>query len=503
MSTAKPKRSQLSDKDRERQLLDALARARSENNAEGTIESLRALAQLMPKTAKYAHQLGDALRKAGDDGGAAQAYKAATIAYAQDGHQARAEAMARTLLSVDPQRTSILERIARQQRCEPELPKAQARSSMPAHVLALAAAAENGRTPQANAKPRGPSISMALARARRQWVAAGGSTRNRTNPSPAQTATRANRPKTPTQRPATVSPAQSTAASNPRRRSRVIEANAERIITCLRGVAVFSNLPTTTLAHLAARCRLRSSAPEQFVVRHGETSDGLFIIMEGTAKFIVPEGDALRDIRLKASEVFGESCILDANPRTADVVAVDNVKTVFIHREVLKSTFAEHPQVESALLALLSKRLLANLLLTSPLFRRFTPEQRLEIARKLELQHVSRSAVLHSGNATPRGLLIPLAGALELAVVDLSGATVRSRIAPGSIIGHIDLLGANSRADTTSVVVRAIHDSIYVKLSGPELTELTMTHPPFLEALALFEPSSSAQVDPPIMTAAS
>lgn len=81
----------------------------------------------------------------------------------------------------------------------------------------------------------------------------------------------------------------------------------------------------------------RSFDPGEAIVREGELGDTAFIIVEGECEVV--QGAGAGRVRLRAmgpGEVFGETALLTAGPRTATVVAQTKVTVLVVTRESLE-----------------------------------------------------------------------------------------------------------------------------------------------------------------------
>src|SRR5262245_49422779 len=96
----------------------ALRKARSKfekaleaNRFEDAIKLLPELRRHEPQNARWPHKQGDLLRRLGRNPEAVEAYGAAVELYASQGFIARAVAMAKTVVTLDPARIDILESV--------------------------------------------------------------------------------------------------------------------------------------------------------------------------------------------------------------------------------------------------------------------------------------------------------------------------------------------------------------------------------------------------------
>ena len=101
----------MSRKERIYSLRDEYNAARRKGKTSAALKALSELEKLEPEEPRWPHQRGEMLRREGDAAEAADAFERATDLYAAEGFVARAVAMAKTLLQVDPSRTEVLDRV--------------------------------------------------------------------------------------------------------------------------------------------------------------------------------------------------------------------------------------------------------------------------------------------------------------------------------------------------------------------------------------------------------
>jgi CRP/FNR family cyclic AMP-dependent transcriptional regulator len=130
-------------------------------------------------------------------------------------------------------------------------------------------------------------------------------------------------------------------------------------INLLRRVSIFRGLPDTELAVLARNARPQSVPAGLVIVSREESGDALYVIASGRVK-VVLYGEGRREIILsilREGDFFGEMSLLDREPRSANVVAVDESRLLALDRDAFQRHLTEHPGVALAVLAELSRRL--------------------------------------------------------------------------------------------------------------------------------------------------
>jgi len=131
------------------------------------------------------------------------------------------------------------------------------------------------------------------------------------------------------------------------------------IANLLRQVTIFRDLPSEVLGDLATRVHPRIAEAGSVIVSAEEPGDSLFVIGRGKVK-VVLYGETGREIILsilRAGDFFGEMSLLDRQPRSANVVAVESSELLGLDREAFQTHLTSHPSTAMAILAEMSRRL--------------------------------------------------------------------------------------------------------------------------------------------------
>lgn len=127
----------------------------------------------------------------------------------------------------------------------------------------------------------------------------------------------------------------------------------------LEGVSIFSDLSPDDLKDLASRMQPREYPTGAVIVGQEDRGDSLFAITSGRVK-VVLYGDSGREIILsilRDGEIFGEMSLLDNQPRSASVIALESTKALVLERAAFVRHLAAHPGTAIAILAEMSRRL--------------------------------------------------------------------------------------------------------------------------------------------------
>ena len=127
----------------------------------------------------------------------------------------------------------------------------------------------------------------------------------------------------------------------------------------LRRVPLFERLDPEDLQRVAAVAEERDFAPGSTIVTEGEIGNELFVILEGRVRVEKAEPDgSMRQIRTyEQGDHVGELAVLLDRPRVATVVADDDVRTLVIDGDGLRSILRERPEATMAMLQTLAERI--------------------------------------------------------------------------------------------------------------------------------------------------
>jgi CRP/FNR family transcriptional regulator, cyclic AMP receptor protein len=128
----------------------------------------------------------------------------------------------------------------------------------------------------------------------------------------------------------------------------------------LARVDLFSTLDKKELQELGRSCQERSYKAGSTILSQGETGVGLYVIKSGKVR-ILQAGDldkAETDLgTFGPGDVTGEMALLDDLPRSASVVALEDVTALVLPVWEFRGFLRGHPDVALKLLGVLSRRL--------------------------------------------------------------------------------------------------------------------------------------------------
>ncbi len=127
----------------------------------------------------------------------------------------------------------------------------------------------------------------------------------------------------------------------------------------LRAVPLFSQLRETDAELLAGLLKSRDYAKNRVVLFSYDPCDAFYIVLSGQVKVMLIAEDG-REVVLdlvQAGDFFGESALLDDEPFSKSVVAVEDSRLLVLHRDDFRRCITEMPGMAFGLLRALCSRL--------------------------------------------------------------------------------------------------------------------------------------------------
>jgi CRP/FNR family cyclic AMP-dependent transcriptional regulator len=118
-------------------------------------------------------------------------------------------------------------------------------------------------------------------------------------------------------------------------------------VTALRTFPMFYGVPEKSLESLARVSMMRRVPRNSTVVRAGDRTDFVYLILSGSLKVLVSDEEGREVIlsMLGPGELFGEMGVLDDNPRSATVAAVTPCDLIVMSKGDFKRCLQENFEV--------------------------------------------------------------------------------------------------------------------------------------------------------------
>lgn len=129
------------------------------------------------------------------------------------------------------------------------------------------------------------------------------------------------------------------------------------IVEMLQKAPLWSGLTEKELKVIARSFKELKYESGDLIVRKGEAGIGFYLITDGTVE-VRSDGRVLS--KLGPGQFFGEMALLDGQPRSADVVALEPSRCLALSSWSFKSILSEHPKMAVKLLQESARRSRTN-----------------------------------------------------------------------------------------------------------------------------------------------
>jgi len=132
-------------------------------------------------------------------------------------------------------------------------------------------------------------------------------------------------------------------------------------IQLLKNVVLFKDLSMRDLAMVNSLMHEREYLADEVIFDAGEEGQGLFLVLSGRVKIILPASTSEILLELAPGAFFGEVALLDQSLRTAQARALEDSKIVVLFRAEFISLLETHSRIASRVSFQLARVLAARL----------------------------------------------------------------------------------------------------------------------------------------------
>ena len=129
------------------------------------------------------------------------------------------------------------------------------------------------------------------------------------------------------------------------------------LIERLSAVDIFAPLSAEETTRLAAASMNHVFAPGETVIRAGDKGSSMFVVNSGRVQVQVSENGRPRNVAvLKEGDFFGEMALFTREPRTANVIAMEETEVLEIGYDAMKHLFDTNPDLVESLSQIIAER---------------------------------------------------------------------------------------------------------------------------------------------------
>ena len=144
----------------------------------------------------------------------------------------------------------------------------------------------------------------------------------------------------------------------------LLSVNLQTEIT--RSCKLFADMRPSQIKKAILLSRVHTFGKGDWVIREGDEGRDFFVILEGSAdaQITPPNEDTIKLRRMKTGEIFGEVALVSNVPRTADVVAQEELKVLILDWDSISQITKVYPRISAKLFqnlsSILGERLACN-----------------------------------------------------------------------------------------------------------------------------------------------
>ena len=131
------------------------------------------------------------------------------------------------------------------------------------------------------------------------------------------------------------------------------------VATTLQAIPLFAHLTDEELARMGELTRQRKHPKGSVILFEDDPGDALYVVIEGQVKVVLSGEDGREVIMatLADGDFFGEMSLIDDEPRSAHVIAMENSNLLVLRRDDFQRCLENNPRIALGLLRALTKRL--------------------------------------------------------------------------------------------------------------------------------------------------
>jgi len=131
------------------------------------------------------------------------------------------------------------------------------------------------------------------------------------------------------------------------------------ILKIIKETAFFKELSNEALVAVTTKASVKKFAKDDAIMRKGDPADSFFVILNGSLKIVTKDakGDEIIINKVNAGETIGELALVDELPRSATVIALEDVEVLQFTKDAFFDLLDDRLDVSLGILRFFSSRL--------------------------------------------------------------------------------------------------------------------------------------------------
>lgn len=248
----------------------------------------------------------------------------------------------------------------------------------------------------------------------------------------------------------------------------------------LPAAPLFSSLEREPLKAFLRIFDVTTFARGKVVLEEGSLGSEAYVVARGeleVTKKVAGGGSAIQLARLGGGALVGEMALLSRAPRAATVSASRPALLLVANKQGLDTAVRATPDLGREFAEHCRRRMLDNLVKTSPMLRSVNPAERPDLVQRFTIRTFEAGEALVSQGKPSEGLFLLASG--QVSIVHQEGAgdsTVMAQLGPGEVLGEVALV--LRRPPIADAV--AHHPTVTLFLPRERFLETMRAHPKVL-----------------------
>jgi CRP-like cAMP-binding protein len=244
----------------------------------------------------------------------------------------------------------------------------------------------------------------------------------------------------------------------------------------LPAAPLFSSLDRASLRAFLEIFEIRLYAAKATVVEEGASGSEAFVVARGELDVTKrgSGGSPVHLARLGGGTLVGEMALLSRAPRAATVSAASSTVLLVAEKQALDAAVTKSPELGREFAEHCRKRMLDNLIKTSPILRSVNPTERADLVKRFAIRAFEPGERIVTQGKPSEGLFIVASGDVSIVQNDDAGEqTVVANLGAGEVLGEVALV--LRRPPIADVV--ANHPTVTLFLPRDRFLEAVRAHP--------------------------
>ena len=219
-------------------------------------------------------------------------------------------------------------------------------------------------------------------------------------------------------------------------------------------VPLFSSLSPEEFSSVVEKLTIRKFPQGALVCEEGDAGSSMFVISEGIAEVFVKDVDGTRLVlaRLAGGQFFGEYSLITQKERNASVMAKTELEVMEITSADLKNIAILQPRIWSVLESYLQKRLVHTIMSKSSVFHVLNDEEREALSGLVKPKNIKAGEVIMRENTEGDEMFFVKTGKVTITSERGASKIAVKELHAGDFFGEMAMLSGKPRSATVKAI---------------------------------------------------